>query len=443
MSTENSLRKITVASPCLADWDQMTGNEQVRFCDHCNLKVHNISELTYARAARLVARSKGRLCVRYYRDSQGTPIIRQAQGQLHQIVRRVSRLAAGAFSATLSLSTAAAQASPSLQSNSNYSAQAEPVRAAFASSIVGTITDPAGAVIPGASIAIFNQSASFSLFTSTNDEGTFRFNGLAAGIYNLRVTAPGFAPDEFDGIYLGDNAEIRMDRSLSLEGIESEVNVEGVQIESVTSGVMAYVSPEDPMIKAAQEDNLQEVQELLPGRDVNLRDKRSGTTALEHAVRNGNREMVQLFLSAGADVNNRDGGGQTVLMMLGEEATADLVWDLINAGAKVNQKDNEKNTPLIEAAGRNNIELVKTLLDAGAQIAARNDDGETPLMMAAAAGLVNNVRALILAGADINQCDSDHKSALSHAIENEHAAVIRLLRAQGAMEMLVQAKEEH
>ena len=64
-------------------------------------------------------------------------------------------------------------------------------------------------------------------------------------------------------------------------------------------------------------------------------------------------------------------------------------------------------------------------------------------MMAAAAGLVNNVRTLILAGADINQCDSDHKSALSHAIENEHCAVIRLLRAQGAMEMLAKAKEEH
>src|SRR6185503_6845622 len=155
MSTDNSLRKITVASPCLADWEQMTGNEQVRFCDHCNLEVHNISELTYARAARLVARSNGRLCVRYYRDSHGVPIVRSAQGKLHQIGRRASRLAAGAFSATLSLSTVAAQPSTILQSN--YSAQAVPDEAASTSSIVGTITDPAGGVIPGASIAIFNQ----------------------------------------------------------------------------------------------------------------------------------------------------------------------------------------------------------------------------------------------------------------------------------------------
>lgn len=441
MSTENSLRNITVASPCLVDWDQMTGDERIRFCDHCNLEVHNISELTYARAARLVARSKGRLCVRYYRDAEGTPIIRQTQSKLHQIGRRASRLAAGAFSATLSLSSAAAQPAASLHANSNYSEPAAPDEAPSNSSIVGTITDPNGAVIAGASVALFNQTASFSLFTSTDGNGTFRFSALAYGSYRLRVTAPGFAPDEMDGVYVGDNTEIRLDRSLSLPGSESELG-EGQTRVYATAGVVAFVAPLDPMIKAAQEDNLQEVQQLLPGRDVNLRDMRSGTTALEHAVRNGNREMAQLLLSAGADANDRNNGGQTVLMMLGEEATADLVWDLVNAGAKVNQKDNEKNTPLIEAAGINNIEVVKTLLDAGAELAARNEDGETPLMMAAAAGLVNNVRALILAGAEINQSDKDHKSALSHAIENGHAAVIRLLRAQGAMEMLAKAKEE-
>jgi hypothetical protein len=286
-----------------------------------------------------------------------------------------------------------------------------------------------------------NREANLLLYTSTADDGTFRFDGLAAGVYEIRVTAPGFAPSEDNGIFVQATGETRIDRSLSIAGLESEVTIQSETF--VTSGVMAYVAPENPMIKAAQEDNLEQVQELLPGMDVNLRDKRSGTTALEHAVRNGNREMAQLLLSAGADVNARNTGGQTVLMMLGEEATTDLVWDLINAGAKVNQKDNEGNTPLIEAAGFNNIEALKTLLDAGAEIAARNEDEETPLMMAASAGLVNNVRALVLAGADINLRDSDNKSALSLALENSHAAVIRLLRAQGAVEMVAQVKQEN
>jgi hypothetical protein len=439
MSTDKSLRSITVTSPCLADWEQMTGNDQIRFCEHCSLQVHNISEMTYSRAARLVARSQGRLCVRYYRDSQGAAITKRPATRLHQIGRRTSRLAAGAFSATLSLATAAAQSPLGVQSNSSYNTQARPDKQTFGSSIIGTITDPNGAVIAGASVSIGGND-SFSLFTTTNDEGIFRFDSLAAGVYRLRVAAPGFAPTQIGGIFVEENGETKIDRSLSIAGLESEVEVVSEQI--TISGGVGIVAPEDPMIKAAQEDNMDEVQQLLPGRNVNLRDQRSGTTALEHAVRNGNREMTQMLLSAGADVNTRNEGGQSVLMMLGEEATTDLVWDLINAGAKVNQQDHEGNTALIEAAGFNNIEALKTLLDAGADIAVRNEDGESPLMMAASGGLVNNVRTLILAGADINQRDDDNKSALSLAIENSHSAVIRLLRAQGAVELVAQVKAE-
>ena len=443
MSTNKSLRSITVTSPCLADWDQMTGNDQIRFCEHCNLKVHNISELSYSQAARLVARSQGRLCVRYYRDSQGAALTKQATPKLHQIGRRASRLAAGAFSATLSLATAAAQTSANFQSNSAYSSQAQPDKPVFASTIVGTIKDPNGAVIAGATISILNREANTSLYTSTSDDGTFRFDGLAAGVYEIRVTAPGFSPSEDNGIFVQANGEARVDRSLSIASLESEVDVESGQTQYAVAGGMGFVAPNDPMIKAAQEDNLEEVQQLLPGRDVNLRDKRSGTTALEHAVRNGNRQMVQLLLAAGADVNTRDEGGQTVLMMVNEDATTDLVWDLLNAGANVNQKDKEGNTPLIEAAGVNSIEVLRTLLDAGADITAKNEEGETPLMMAASAGLVNNVRALLLAGSDLNQRNGEDKSALSQAIENGHHAVIRLLRAQGAMELVAQEKQEN
>jgi hypothetical protein len=441
MSNDKSLRSITVTSPCLADWDQMTGNDQIRFCEHCNLKVHNLSELSYSQAARLVARSQGRLCVRYYRDSQGAAITKQASRKLHQIGRRATRIAAGAFSATLSLATAAAQTSANFQSNSAYSSQAQPDKPVFASTIVGTIKDPNGAVIAGATISILNREANLSLYSSTSDDGTFRFDALAAGVYEIRVTAPGFAPSEDNAIFVQATGETRVDRTLSIASLESEVTI---QSESVaTGGVMAYVAPEDPMIKAAQEDNLEQVQDLLPGMNVNLRDKRSGTTALEHAVKNGNRQMVQLLLAAGADVNTRDEGGQTVLMMVNEDATTDLVWDLLNAGANVNQKDKEGNTPLIEAAGVNSIEVLRTLLDAGADITAKNEEGETPLMMAASAGLVNNVRALLLAGSDLNQRNGEDKSALSQAIENGHHAVIRLLRAQGAMELVAQEKQEN
>ena len=121
------------------------------------------------------------------------------------------------------------------------------------------------------------------------------------------------------------------------------------------------VAPEHPFIRAAQEDNLEALSALIAGTDVNLRDKRSGTTALEHAVRNANREMVQVLLSAGAKINARNGSGETVLMMMDADATSDLVWDLINAGANVSLKDNNGSTALMQAALSKNLEAVKNV----------------------------------------------------------------------------------
>jgi ankyrin repeat protein len=55
-------------------------------------------------------------------------------------------------------------------------------------------------------------------------------------------------------------------------------------------------------------------------------------------------------------------------------------------------------------------------------------------MLAASEGLVNNVRTLILAGADFNGRDLEGKTPWIHALENEHKAVLRLLRSYGVNE---------
>ncbi len=52
MSAKDSLHRLAVSSPCSQDWDSMIGNDRVRFCEHCSLHVHNISEMTRAKALR-------------------------------------------------------------------------------------------------------------------------------------------------------------------------------------------------------------------------------------------------------------------------------------------------------------------------------------------------------------------------------------------------------
>jgi ankyrin repeat protein len=199
--------------------------------------------------------------------------------------------------------------------------------------------------------------------------------------------------------------------------------------------------PREPLVRAAHSDDIDALKQLLVGKpNPNVRDKHSHTTALEHAIFNANREILQLLLTAGADVNLRDSLGQTPIMMLGEKITPEIVWDLIRAGAKVNLRDQEGNTALIEAGACNNLEVLKALLEAGAKVDARNNVGETALMRAASEGLVNNVRALILAGEDVNARDGEGRTALMRALENEHRPVLRLLRSYGVDESMQPTK---
>jgi len=439
MAPKNFLKNLTVASPCVADWNSMTGNDQVRFCEHCSFEVHNLSAMTRSQAERLVARSNGRLCVRYHHNSIGEPQTLPPGQKLHRISRRVSRIAAGAFTATLSVTSAIAQQSGSSQSSTFNLPTAGQTIAQFGSSIVGTITDQNGAVITGATIAIWNEQSQGPLYTSTDSTGQFRVDSLQAGAYKLRVEAPGFAAQESIDVYLQPRGEARIDRTLSVAAIESDTSG---TVTMVSGGAVSIIAPDDPFIRAAQEDDLAALTALIAGRDVNSRDKSTRTTALEHAVRNANREMVQLLISSGATVNGKNESGETVLMMLDDDATSDLAWDLINAGAAVNRQDDGGNTALMQAATQNNLEVLKALIDAGAEVDTRNGAKRTALMLAASEGYINIVRALVLAGANINATDEDEMNPLAHAKENDHLPVVRFLKSQGAFETVKKAKVE-
>jgi len=66
------LGEVRVASPCHADWNSMTGDDQSRFCDKCAKNVYNLSAMTIEQAERLIREKEGDLCVRYYQRTDGT-----------------------------------------------------------------------------------------------------------------------------------------------------------------------------------------------------------------------------------------------------------------------------------------------------------------------------------------------------------------------------------
>ena len=435
MSARDTARLLRIPSPCSVDWDSMIGNDRVRFCEHCQLSVHNVDFASPKQLRRLIARSKGRLCVNYVQPAPQKP----PAPVLYKIARRTSRIAASAFSATLSISTAVA-ATANLQQPTFRADRISATRRAAQSvtsgsaRLFGYVFDPNGAVITGATVTLVNSESNHAYNYYTSGDGQYQFDGLQPGTYSLTIRSKGFETSDLPGLTVRANDNNRIDQTLSIAPVQAEVTVE----ETITfrgGGAVAVILPEEPLVKAAMEDDLDELKTILLSHpNVNVRDKSTRYTALDRAVLNGNREMVQVLLWAKADVNGRDGNGETPLMMIGDDTTSEIVWDLINNGAKVNLRDEDGDTALISVAEVENVEALKVLLDAGAKVNETNNDGQTALMMAAESGKLHNVRALILAGADVNARDKDGKSALFYAKEADEPAVIRLLKAHGAIE---------
>jgi hypothetical protein len=94
----NPLENIRIASPCPANWDEMFGDDRKRHCGSCKLNVYNLSDMTRREAENLLINSEGRLCVRFFRRSDGTILTKNCPVGWAAVKQRVSHVATAAFS---------------------------------------------------------------------------------------------------------------------------------------------------------------------------------------------------------------------------------------------------------------------------------------------------------------------------------------------------------
>lgn len=218
------LDRLRIATPCPIGWDQMTGDNRIRFCGHCQLNVYNISELSRSEAEKLIASSEGRLCARLFRREDGTILTKDCPVGLRALRRRVAKRTATVFAALLSLSAAVfGQQSSSKHGKTSCTPQTRITRTNATSDhpakvLAGTVTDPAGALIPGAEVQLIKVDTKEIQRTSTNDSGRFEFESLAAGKYSITVEAAAFKKCEVINIVIEKDKLIALDLILEPSG---------------------------------------------------------------------------------------------------------------------------------------------------------------------------------------------------------------------------------
>jgi hypothetical protein len=105
------------------------------------------------------------------------------------------------------------------------------------STITGTVTDPSGAVVPGASVSVLNEATQVVVSVKTTDAGDYTAPFLKPGTYQVTVAHGGFEAFKHSHIDLPLDQTVRVDAQLTLGKASEEVAVttSGVQLETETS----------------------------------------------------------------------------------------------------------------------------------------------------------------------------------------------------------------
>jgi hypothetical protein len=92
-------------------------------------------------------------------------------------------------------------------------------------SLFGTVTDNTGAVVPGATITVTDESKGTSVTAQSNESGDYTVQHLIPDTYDIKVTAPNFKTFEQTGIAVAANTSPKVDAHLEVGGESETVTV--------------------------------------------------------------------------------------------------------------------------------------------------------------------------------------------------------------------------
>jgi hypothetical protein len=109
-------------------------------------------------------------------------------------------------------------------------------------SISGTVTDPTGAVVPGADVTATQAATGLMVKTTSNEQGQFSLPSLAPAVYNLAVTAAGFQAYTLNGLQVRADASVTSNAVLHPGSAAETVTVtaESAQVD-VSTGTLSQV----------------------------------------------------------------------------------------------------------------------------------------------------------------------------------------------------------
>lgn len=169
-------------------------------------------------------------------------------------------------------------------------------------SIVGTVEDPSGAVVPGAAISVTNPQTGATRDVKADDQGRYTIVNLLAGTYTMTVTSPGFRTTNKTGVEVTINTVTRVPLRLEVGQVSEQVTVEAsaIALQTDRTDTRAEINSravvELPLVAYR---NYQSLIDLVPGatpsttqNSMGASPQRSLTTNVNGTNRNNNNTRV-------------------------------------------------------------------------------------------------------------------------------------------------------
>lgn len=209
-------------------------------------------------------------------------------------------------------------------------------------SIVGTISDPSGAVVNGADVTIMNIATGQVVHLSTNSSGTFNSGALIPGDYTTRIAAKGFRSAEVSTtVLLGNTAAVNVSLQIGNEKEVVEVRSSTLVVNTEQATMQGVLNTEQIENLPVNGRNFLDLAQLEPGVQIqdaaNYAVGKDGYSSISFGGRFGRTARIEVD---GLDVSDEILGSTTINIPASaiqefqlSQSSLDLSTELTTSGA--------------------------------------------------------------------------------------------------------------
>jgi Carboxypeptidase regulatory-like domain/TonB-dependent Receptor Plug Domain len=177
--------------------------------------------------------------------------------------------------------------------------------------LTGTVTDPSGAIISGATVTITDNATGAARTSTTDANGSYKFSLLPPGNYDVKFSAAGFKTVEVPSVTVNVTETPVLNHALQVgaesEQITVESTAETIQTQNATNG--ALVGSKEVTDLPLSSRNYTQIIDLSPGVVVNVSSAAALGAGTQDINVNGSGSDQNNYLMDGASITNYGSGG--------------------------------------------------------------------------------------------------------------------------------------